>query len=63
MKTTTSDHKINLELSYFGTKTKSQVNEINNNFHVSGYPTLENCLFGEVSLTKNADTDRYKCSG
>ena len=39
------------------------VNEINNNFHVSGYPTLENCLFGEVSLTKNADTDRYKCSG
>ena len=39
------------------------VNEINNNFHVSSYPTLENCLFGDVTLTKNTDTDRYKCSG
>ena len=24
---------------------------------------LENCLFGAVSLTKNADTDKYKYSG
>ena len=27
------------------------------------YPTLKNCLFGEVNLTKNADIDRYGYSG
>ena len=26
-------------------------------------PTLENCLFGGVSLTKNADIDKYGYSG
>ena len=26
-------------------------------------PTLENCLFGAVTLTKNADTDKYGYSG
>ena len=26
-------------------------------------PTLENCLFGAVTLTKNADISRYKYSG
>ena len=30
---------------------------------VSDYPTLGDCLFGAVSLTKNADTDKYKYSG
>ena len=30
-----------------------------NNFNVSSYQTLENCLFGAVKLTKNADTDKY----
>ena len=30
---------------------------------ISTYPTLENCLFGAVSLTKNADIDQYKYSG
>ena len=29
----------------------------------SSDPTLENCLFGAVSLTKNANIDRYKYSG
>ena len=24
---------------------------------------MENCLFGAVSLTKNADIDKYKCCG
>ena len=28
------------------------VYEINKNFPISSYPTLENCLFGAVSLTK-----------
>ena len=32
-------------------------------FSISSYPTLENCLFGEVSLTKNADIDKYTYSG
>ena len=27
------------------------------------YPTLKNCLFGEVTLTKNADIDKYGYSG
>ena len=26
-------------------------------------PTLKNCLFGAVTLTKNADTEKYGCSG
>ena len=29
----------------------------------SGDPTLENCLFGAVTLTKNADINRYGYSG
>ena len=39
------------------------VYEITDNFHVSSYPTLENCLFGAVKLTKNADRDKYGYSG
>ena len=39
------------------------VYEISQNFSSSSYPTLENCLFGAVSLTKNADIDKYKYSG
>ena len=39
------------------------VYEIDQNYSISSYPTLENCLFGVVSLTKNADIDKYKCSG
>ena len=26
-------------------------------------PTLKNCLFGAVTLTKNADIDKYRYSG
>ena len=26
-------------------------------------PTLKNCLFGAVALTKNADIEKYNCSG
>ena len=37
--------------------------EINKNFNISSYPTLENCLFGAVSLTKNDDIDKCKYSG
>ena len=37
--------------------------EISNNYNISSYPTLENCLFGAVSLNKNADIDQYKYSG
>ena len=35
------------------------VYEITNNYNVSNYPTLENCLFGSVKLTKNVDIDKY----
>ena len=35
------------------------VYEISDNFKASNYPTLENCLFGSVKLTKKVDIDRY----
>ena len=37
--------------------------EINKSINISDYPTLENCLFGAVRLTKNADFNKYKYSG
>ena len=37
--------------------------EINKNNDTSSDPTLENYLFGPVSLTKNANIDKYKYSG
>ena len=39
------------------------VYEINKIIDISDYPTLQNCLFGAISLTKNADIDKYKYSG
>ena len=39
------------------------VYEISENYSISTYPTLETCLFGDVSLTKNTDIDKYKYSG
>ena len=40
------------------------VYKINKNDNTtSSDPTLENCLFGAVSLTKICDTDKYKYSG
>ena len=36
------------------------VYEISKNYNISTYPTLENCLFGAVSLTKHVDIDQYK---
>ena len=39
------------------------VYEISKNCNVNGYPTLENSLFGAVSLTKHVHIDRYKYSG
>ena len=37
--------------------------EISKSFNISSHPTLENCLFGAVRLTKNVDIDEYKDSG
>ena len=39
------------------------VYEISKNYNISSYPTLENCLSGAVSLTKNADINQCKHSG
>ena len=39
------------------------VSEISKSINISDYQTLENRLFGAVSLTKNADVDRYRYSG
>ena len=37
--------------------------EISKNINISDYPALENYLFGAVSLTKNADIEKYGDSG
>ena len=39
------------------------VYEISKSINISDYPILENCLFGPVSLSKNADIDRHGYSG
>ena len=36
------------------------VYEMSKNYNIRSYPTLENCLFGAVSLTKHVDIDQYK---
>ena len=38
------------------------VYEISKSYNISDYPTMEN-LFGAVSLTKDADIDKYKYCG
>ena len=37
--------------------------EVERSVNISSYPTLENCLFGAVKLTKHVDADLYKYSG
>ena len=37
--------------------------EISKSINISDYQTLENFLFGAVTLTKNADINKYKYSG
>ena len=39
------------------------VYETERSVNISSYPTLENCLFGTVKLTKHVDVDQYKYSG
>ena len=39
------------------------VYEISKTYDISSDPTLKNCLFGVVSLTKNAEIDQYKYFG
>ena len=39
------------------------VYEIERSVNISSFPTLKNCLFGAVKLTKHVDVDLYKYSG
>ena len=39
------------------------VYEIGKNYNINSYPTLGNCWFGAVNLTKHADIDQYNYSG
>ena len=39
------------------------VYEINENYNIKSFQTLENCLFGAVKLTKYPNIDNYKYSG
>ena len=39
------------------------VYEVSKNYNISSYPTLEHCLFGDVSLTKHDNIGQYKYSG
>ena len=52
---TTYDH-VKIAFTYI-------VYEINKNFKIRSYPTLENCSLDAVSLIKDADFDKYKYSG
>ena len=36
---------------------------ISRNYNISSYSTLENCLFGAVSLNEDVDVDQYRYSG
>ena len=38
------------------------VYEISRSINISDYPTLKNCLFGVVTLTKNTDINKCKYS-
>ena len=76
---TTSDNSLAPALDYYGTKTrvnftgtclkqgkvtfnhKKVVNKIA--AIVNNFPTLQNALFGAVTLTKNEDIDKYGYSG
>ena len=86
---TTSDHNLNPQLSYLGTKTRVkfdgsclkqdkatfnhekvvniyivyEITEIIDHSVNDNRPTIENALSGAVSLTKNADIDKYKYFG
>ena len=39
------------------------VYEVSNHYNDVSYPTIENCLFRSVKLTKNTDIDKYGYSG
>ena len=54
---TASNRSITPQLSYYGTF------EISRYFNISSYPTLENCLFGAVSLNKYCGIAQYIYSG
>ena len=50
----TPNHSITPNLNYYGTTTRIKFN---------GSCELENCLFGAVTSTKNADIGKYKYPG
>ena len=39
------------------------VYEISKSMNIGDYPTLESCLFGAVSVTKNGDIEKHRYSG
>ena len=72
---TTTNNFLNPSLYYVGTKAKVKFSgdclkqekitfiEIERSVNISNYPTMENCLFDAVELTKHVDVDKYKYSG
>ena len=63
---------LNPLVDFVGTKARVKYNgdclkqvkiEIEISVNITSYPTLENCLFCLVKLTKNVDVDLYKYSG
>ena len=59
-----SDEKLTINLSYYGTKTRVEFNgsTLKQNKITFNHEIIENCLFGAVSLTTNADIDHNKYS-
>ena len=48
-----NEHKVNVYIVY----------ELDDSGYNDCDPTLKNCLFGAVTLTKNSDIEKYGCSG
>ena len=44
--------KVNIHIVY----------EVERSLNISSYPTLENCIFGAIKLTKHIDNGLYKYS-
>ena len=56
----TSDNSLTPALNYHGTKTRVKfVYELGASSSHINDPTLKNCLFGAVTLTKNTDIDKH----
>ena len=61
---TTTNNFLNPSLDYVGTRAKVKFSgDCLKQEKICVFPTMENCLFDAVELTKHVDVDKYKYSG